>query len=526
MLFCIGSNAQVSDSLVRQLDYAIGHKKEYESVKEKRISALKALLLGNQTRLEEYRTNDKLYSEYRKFKIDSAKFYVRRNIEVAELEHDRYLENKAKIQLANLYSSSGDFLEAQLLLENIKSGELPKDLRALYYEFYSQFFEHYATNNPGQTYRKQLEVYRDSLLMVLDRKSNKFKINLAQAHIYRKNLPEAKKILLGLLEKSTQRDPDYVMYVYLLGDISQMENNGEGIRYYYLAAISDIENAIKDNAAVQNLAIYFFNAGKIDLANKYAQSAIEDAVFCNVKFRTLALSEFYSIVNASYKEKERQNKAQLQLYLLLISVLTVFLIAAVIYVYRQMKKVSRVKEALSASAKQLEMLNRDILDTNRELQESNRVKEEYIAQFFDICSSYIDKLEDYRKKLNIKAVNKQFDELARVLKSNDFTQTELQGLYRNFDVVFINLYPSFVEEFNQMLLPEERLSVKEGEILTMEMRIFALERLGIKDSVKIASFLRFSVSTIYNYRTKIRNKSALSREDFEVRITKLGSKVE
>lgn len=518
--------AQASDSLVKRLDYAIAHKEQYARVKEKRISRLKANLLGNLSRNEEYLTNDKLYSEYRKFKIDSAKYYVRRNIELAELLKNPDLGNKARIQLANLYSSSGNFLEAQTLLQTIRSKELPTPLKALYYEFYSQFYEHYATNNPSKVYTARIETYRDSLLRTTDKNSNKYKINLAQHYISTNHPEKAKKILNALLEKSTARDPDYVMCVYLLGDILHWQEHKDGVEYYYLAAISDIENAIKDNAAIQSLAIYHFDKGQIDLANKYAQSAIEDAVFCNVKFRTLALSEFYSIVNTAYKEQQQHNKSQLQLYLILISVLTVFLIVAVVYVYRQMKRVSNVKEELSVSARQLELLNAEILEANAELHESNRVKEEYIAQFFDICSSYIDKLEDYRKKLNIKAVNKQFEDLARVLKSNDFTQTELQELYRNFDVVFVNLYPTFIEEFNELLIPEERHALKEGEILSAEMRIFALERLGIRDSVKIASFLRFSVSTIYNYRTKIRNKSLLPREEFEARIQKLGNKSE
>ena len=47
-------------------------------------------------------------------------------------------------------------------------------------------------------------------------------------------------------------------------------------------------------------------------------------------------------------------------------------------------------------------------------------------------------------------------------------------------------------------------------------------KLGITDSAKIASFLRYSITTIYTYRSKLKNKS-LYRDDFEERVMKIGS---
>jgi len=107
------------------------------------------------------------------------------------------------------------------------------------------------------------------------------------------------------------------------------------------------------------------------------------------------------------------------------------------------------------------------------------------------------------------------------LKSSDFIDKELESLYHTFDVIFINLYPTFIDEFNSLLIPEEKIILKPNEILNTELRIFALIRLGITDSTKIAAFLRYSVSTIYNYRTKTRNKSAVSRDEFELMVSKI-----
>ena len=196
-----------------------------------------------------------------------------------------------------------------------------------------------------------------------------------------------------------------------------------------------------------------------------------------------------------------------------------------------MKRLFKIKKELSASTQNLQELNAEFQSVNHrlklfndQLNESNNIKEEYIAQFFDICSSYITKMEDCRKKLYKKAVNKQFVELTNVLRSNDTIEMELVDLYRKFDTVFIKLYPEFTSDFNALLTEGEKITLKEGEILSTELRIFALERLGIKDSEKIASFLRLSMSTIYNYRTKIRNKTVYSKEEFTKKLEKTGSR--
>jgi len=526
--FSFGSE---NDSLEMKLDDAIKQKESYIKKKSQRISSLKEKLNYTDIR-NQVLINEKLYLEYKKYKIDSAIFYVNKNISISNNLKDRDLGLKSLIQLANLNSSSGKYLEAQKILQNINVKTLPKNLLAIYYEYYSQFYEHYATNNPNLSYIEHIEIYRDSLLTVLNPESIKYRINLAQKNIYRRNLSDAKRDLLKLVADSKVNDPNYAMYTYLLGDIYKLENNlKEEKRYYTLAAISDIENVIKDNAAIQNLSIIHYESGDIDHAYLYAKSAVEDAVFCNVKFRTLNISEIYSIINTAYLEKEEKSKKQLLTYLLMISVLVVFLAITISYLYYQMKKIQKIRKELASNAQELKILNEKIQQTNLSLKEnniqlteSNTIKEEYITQFFDICSAYIRKMEDYRIHLLKKSQNKHYEELDKILKSNTFINTELEDLYHTFDIIFINLYPDFVSEFNKLLQEGEKIELKNGEVLNTELRIFALIRLGITDSVKIAAFLRYSLSTIYNYRTKVRNKSAVNREDFESMVSKIGMK--
>ena len=138
-------------------------------------------------------------------------------------------------------------------------------------------------------------------------------------------------------------------------------------------------------------------------------------------------------------------------------------------------------------------------------------------------SAYIDKMEDFRKNIDRKLKTGKVEDVVMLTNpSSSLIQNELKEFYKNFDTIFLNLYPDFVDQFNTLLSSDEKIFPKEGELLSPELRIFALVRLGISDSVKIANFLHYSPQTVYNYRLKVRNKSVLPKEDFPTAVSKIG----
>ncbi|MEL1254386.1 DUF6377 domain-containing protein [Flavobacterium sp. DGU38] len=519
-----------TDVILERLNDAIKNKQHYVRLKEERILNFKKIKSQGLSKEQEYNYNNVLYTEYQKFNSDSAIHYVKKNLKIAEELQKKNLLNLAQLQLANLYSSSGKYRESEAILKSINKKELDQSLVPNYYVVYREFYEHYNANSVSKEFIAQISKYRDSLLVVLNPNSLDYKINKIQRNIFYRKFDIAEKELMNLLKITKDGNPQYAMITYLLGSIYEAKGPLElRKKYYALSATSDIKQAIKDNASLQELALVFYKSGDVDMAYKLTQSAIEDALFCNVQFRTLLMSQVYSIINTAYLEREAQRKSELKVYLLCISLLSLFLIAAVIYVYKQMKKVSRIRGELYETSQKLAELNKDISEANNQLQErnaqlseSNHIKEEYIAHFFNLCSAYINKLENYRAILNKKATAKQFDEIYRMLKSTTLVDNELEELYKNFDIIFLSLYPTFVKDFNALLIKEEQIVLKQGEVLNTELRIFALIRLGITDSVKIAAFLRYSLSTIYNYRTRARNKAIVSRNDFEEMVMKIG----
>lgn len=514
------------DSLATLLNLTLQNKDDYVLQKKTNINNIKGLKdVSNLSPEQEYDINLKLYKEYEKYISDSAVYYIDMNEQIALKLHSEYLLNETALYQAAIYSTKGMYIESKQKLDNINTARLNNDLLIHYYNTYTMFYSHYGQSTDVYHYYDKSEVYRDSMLMILPKESFEYKIGYAEKLTYGDDFhkPEVEEYLFQLLKEQSDSNPEKAMIAYLLSEIYRRQHKTEQEQLYLMvAAITDIKNCIKDNASMQSLALTYFDQGQISLAFKFIQEAVDDANFCNVRYRAVEASASYPIIYSLYIDKEKKQKQELQLYLIFISLLTVVLVISILYIYRQVKKVAKTRKELYRSNKALNSLNDKLQKAIDSLQEANHIKEEYIAHFFDLCSNYIDKMEQYQVKLNKLVLGNQTQELVRTIKSNAILENEIEDLYKNFDTIFLSIYPSFIEDFNSLLLPNEQLYPKQGELLNTELRIYALIRLGIKDSVKIASFLRYSLRTVYNYRTKMRNKAAGDREEFENLVEKIG----
>ncbi|OJV35418.1 MAG: hypothetical protein BGO33_12250 [Bacteroidia bacterium 43-41] len=528
------------EQVLRTLYGLMGNKGIFMSEKENRISSIKKMLeTPDINEIQRYEINLQLFNEYKTYISDSAIYYTKQNIKISGDLNDRDRMNESKLNLTSLYIIAGIYIESLDILKNIDKTELSDTLLIRYYDCYKQLYRSYSFNNPNaHLYTGKSSLYRDSLLSVLDKESNHYKIVYAEKLFDEGLLAESKRILQDLVNQSDAEDHEKAVLTYALANIYRKEGDvDKQITYYAISAICDIKNTIKENASMQALAVTLFEIGNIEKAYSCIKSSMEDAMFCNARLRTYEISQILPIIDSAYQEKVRNQKSELQLFLILVSLLSLFLIIAVIYVYRQMKKIARIRkelyqtnlklnelnEDLQLTVDQLNKTNKKLSDVNDELSESNEIKETYIGHFLDLCSTYINKLEKYQNALNKKAVERKIDELFRMLKSHDMIEREVRELYSLFDNIFLHLYPNFVEEFNSLLIEEERFNLKPDELLNTELRIFALIRLGITDSSRIANFLRYSANTIYNYRTRVRNKAAVPRDKFESSVMKIGA---
>lgn len=296
-----------------------------------------------------------------------------------------------------------------------------------------------------------------------------------------------------------------------------------------LSAIADMKTAVREYVSLRKLAVLLYQEGDIERAYAFVKICMDDAEACNARLRKLEILEIFPIINAAYEQKTENQQTRMKWALASISILSVSLLFAIFYVYKQMKKVAATRREVIEANKRLKELNEELHSSNEQLKVANHsiaensyLKEEYIGRYMDQCSVYLEKMEKYRRSLGKIAATGNVEELYKSIKSSKFIDGELQEFYANFDNTFLQLFPTFVEDFNALLAQEGQIALKPNKRMNAELRIFALIRLGITDSVKIAQFLRYSVTTIYNYRTKMRNRAAGDRDLLEQEVMKIG----
>lgn len=523
------------DSLLTVLDEAVKHSDRYEDVKKRRIALIKeGLSDADLPSDEEYRINSKLFAEYEAYICDSARHYINKNIEIAGRLGRQDLLDESKLKKAHILATSGLYAEGVRLLETIDKQTLPRNQLVEYYTVFENIYLYHAEyaqdNEYMPLYLDKMYAYRDSVLMVAPQDTYSYIITKGPSLVDSKQQKEAEELLNAYLTKVPPDTREYAVITSILAFVYQYDDQ-PALRKLCLAksAIADVKGVVKENNSLRALAELLHEEGSIERANNYMKKSMADASFYNARLRNVQASRMLPVIDRSYQLEKEMQRRKLQLFLWVISILSLFLILTIGYIIRQMKKLAKARSEVVDANKELQKLNAELMEANRRqtqmnvsLTEANCIKEEYIGRFLGLCSAYIDKLETYRRMLNKKAASGKVDELYKTLKSSQFIDDELKEFYRNFDNSFLNIFPHFVECFNRLLPAEEAIVPRQGELLTTELRIFALIRLGITDSAKIAGFLRYSITTIYTYRSKLKNKS-LYRDDFEERVMKIGS---
>lgn len=535
-IFTLSLSAQENaDSLLRVLDKVVQNSGKYEARKKQTIASVKKqLAVPGLSPEEEYRINSQLSDEYEAYICDSARHYLNRNITIATRLRNADRVNETKLRKARVLAASGLYGEGIGVLQTLDKKALSQTGLADYYQVFGNIYLYHAEYAQDREYMpeylKKSRAYRDSVLLFTSPETYQYAITKGGWLADCGRAEEAENLLKHFMAKVSSETREYAVTSSILAFIYQCNHSPELRKEYLIkSAIADIKGVVKENNSLRTLAELLFEEGDLERANRYLKKSVADATFYNARLRNVQASKMLPVIDRAYQlEKERQRQ-KLQSFLWIISVLSVFLLLLVGYIIRQMRKLDKARRDISRVNGELQKLNTELVESNScqrrmndSLQEANCIKEEYIGRFLGLCSTYIDKLETYRRMLNRKTASSKREELYETLKSSEFIEDELKEFYRNFDNSFLKIFPDFVAHFNDLLPESEAIVPRQGERLTTELRIFALIRLGITDSAKIAGFLRYSITTIYTYRSKMKNKS-LHRDDFEERVMEIGS---
>ena len=520
-------------AVLKRLDDIINKKETFQVQKEKAIDALKMQLAHSVAPADKYRLYGSLFDAYLHYQADSALYYINRRQQLLPQLTRPELADEIIIDRATVLGVMGMYIEAMKELESINSEKLDKQTLLSYYQTYRACYgwlADYTTNKEEKKkYLTKTDLYRDSIIGIMPPEINRT-IVLAEKCIVTGKADTALVMLSDALKDAVDERQKVYIY-YTLSEAYGMKGDMEKEVYYLiLTAIADLESSVREYASLQKLAHLMYELGDVDRAYKYLSCSMEDAVACNARLRFIEVTEFFPIIDKAYKLKEelrfievteffpiidkayklKEEKERVvsQAMLVSVSLLSFFLLIAVFYLYRWMKKLSAMRRDLSLANKQMQAVN-------KELEQTGKIKEVYIARYLDRCVNYLDKLETYRRSLAKLAMASRIEDLFKAIKSEQFIRDERNEFYNEFDKSFLKLFPNFITAFNELLVEEGRIYPKSDELLTTELRIFALIRLGVIDSNKIAHFLGYSLATIYNYRSRMRNKAAGDKDRFE-----------
>lgn len=531
---CSANNGVVIDSLMNELRLTIAGRDSYRQQKEDRLLELRREGESAKTDAERFEALGHLLDEYTPYNTDSAFAVCHRREELARRIGEPALLVNARMNTANILGRTGMYKEALEILDSIDSATQPDYLRPFYYHIlrtvYGLMTDYSVRDEDKRRYDALTMQYRDSLIGSNEPGTLARSINVADKLNHMGKPREAIAEVESYMKSKDITTHERAICAFTLasaykqlGDTQRQKEN------LLISSISDLQAAVREYESLRQLAVMLYQEGDIETAHELLGISIDDAAKCNARLRVLEINDIYPLVNDMYLDTVNRQKSALRWSVLVISLLAVLLLCAVFYVLKQMRKTADARKAVEDANSRLVQLNEELKNSNLELCEANRaiaensyLKEEYIGRYMDQCLVYIEKLDTYRKSLAKLVAAGKIEQLGKTLKSTLQVDEELKSFYDNFDTTFLRLFPTFVDDFNALLREEEAIVPKKEGHLNTELRIFALIRLGITDSVKIAQFLRYSLTTIYNYRTKTRNKAAGDRNKLEEEVQKIG----
>lgn len=534
--------------LLATLDSILVQTGELASQKELKIAQLKKKLSNAANFEEEFWINKMLYDESFVFNADSAMKYVDRNIQIATELKKKDWQDEWLINRSFMFAATGLLKEAGEVLEKVDSTSLSDGLKLSYYYQRSYLYSHLGQYMGDQKqvnnkYYNEFENANKHMLALVRPKDPLYWWCVASC-----NELSPEDSLFSALENvvlsshhNTRLD---AMNAYGLSNMYKRIGDKEKTMIYLIySAMADLRVCNRDIASLQELSSLLYDAGDIDRAYAYMNYCLKAALLYPNRVRIINISTELDKIYANYQQRDIRWRNSLQNYLYVVTFFSIILVLALIGLYRQTKKLrksrteldsanhslnqhvvelSQMHKQLALANQELQNLNELLRSANQKLQESNDVKEEYIGYVFSICSNYISKLDEYRKNINRKLKTGQFEEARQLTDNSSLTQNELKYFYANFDAIFLRVYPDFVADLNSLLRPEEQILLKDASELNTEVRIYALVRLGINDSVKIADFLHCSPQTVYNHRLRMRNKAIIPKDKFAEAVRLLG----
>lgn len=505
----------LKDPNLEQLNLTIARKNEFDKIKLNRIAGLERAIQNASGLEQKYEVYTRLYHEYKSFNYDKAFFYSQKMQAVGRLLKDQVKIANGKIKFGFILLSSGMYKETFDSLNTVNVHILPDSLKQEYYFLSARTYYDLADYDKDKyyapLYNKRAAFYIDSAISFSNPNSYNYNYSLGLKYLKLGDRAKAQVLLKKLMSDGQLSHHQLAVTASTLSDIYiQNGTDDEAIQLLQIAAIADIQSSTKEAAAMLNLAQLLHKKGDVKNAYAFINQAMNDATYYGARQRKMQVSAILMVIAGDKINSVEEQRRNLFIYASLLTLLAAIVILFAFIISRQLKKLKKADKIIVET-------NHSLQDTIHKLNEADKIKEEYIGYYFNLISEYISKLDKFKRSVNNKLVTKKFEDI-QFLVNNINLKKEREELFANFDKAFLILFPNFVEAFNSLFDPEHQVKLNSGQLLNTDLRIFALIRLGINDTEKIACILEYSMNTIYNYKARIKSKSLIPNDDFEAAI--------
>ncbi|MBR6852651.1 MAG: hypothetical protein IKM78_01925 [Prevotella sp.] len=526
------ASQQSNQALYHTLDSLIANYNQLTAEKERRVTNIKDGVRGIKLSPEQqYDLNQRLYDEYVAYKFDSAFYYIEKNVNAlsASADHDRFAASA--VRMAHILAVTGLFDRARRLLDKVNPDSISDQQKIAYYTQQSELnlyrSEMAQFTNYFYDYIKRAQYYRQLVIQIAPKDSYDYVFNRATYICEAGDTEEAIRILEAYLNKTEQGTRIYSIITSTLAFFYQIKGVSEKQEYYLLlSAISDERSAIRENNSLRSLSELLMDRGNYDDAYRYLLQAISEAKFYGSRIRLMQVGRMAPQILQLYDAERTRTQQRTSLLLMVISFISIILAGIIVYTLILYRKKHAAGLKIIEMNKMLASHSEEIESVNTQMKEANRIKEEYIGRFLELSSQLISDSEQRLKQLNRLARERKLEELYAELKTMEPVNKGIRKFHSHFDTAFLNIYPNFISEVNNLLNPECRFDVEQDgtpvKHLSTELRVLALIRLDITDNQEIADILRSSITTIYTYRSKIKAR-AINKESFEDDVRKIAT---
>lgn len=523
-------SAELEDA-INELDKTIGDEAVIEMSKTDRIAKLKRGLNPQSSPEEMYWTMNEIFNEYFQYDVDSAIFYAHRKLDIARQIPSQELILDALFDIADRYAMSGMNEEALRIVEKMDTSNFNPDLCKRHYSLLNTAYTNLRNSacDPElvKHYSERKNICRELMLECLGPK------DMARAYIGSNILMEEGKgeeALEELLEWAEKEEINLnekgILCYSIASAYKYIGDRRNAMIWLAKSAKYDLQVPKYEYESLIELSGMLYEEGDIERAYTYINRSVNDAVRAKAQNCKEDVYKLMPIIADSYDRMMKNKNDQMRFILIVMALMMVMMVLLTFVLFREKKRVAEAERMTRESNGQLKNLNSQLQDNILLLQETNQIKDSYLGRYLNMCSDYIDGLDRYRSSIRKIAKEEGVSELLTALKSKEFMEQELEGFYAQFDATFLDLFPDFIPQLNELLEEDKQIKVhSKNKILSTELRVLALIRLGVNDSVRIAHFLRRSVSTIYNYRVKMKNSAKIDREEFEKELMKIGKRL-